>query len=108
MVYSSAEPQRLPPEILEGVSTVIALGESAQVPDQFSGFGDTSHIDVEIPSSAGLVTRSGQIWIRGAQRGARAEPAQATAGGAVCVIRALAEEESDTADSDELSSLTGY
>ncbi len=108
MVYSSAEPQRLPPEILEGVSTVIALGESAQVPDQFSGFGDTSHIDVEIPSSAGLVTRSGQIWIRGAQRGARAEPAQATAGGAVCVIRGLAEEESDPADSDELSSLSGY
>lgn len=109
MIYTSHEPENVPVEILEGVSTALALGSAARVPERFSGFGTTKQIEVEIPTASGAaVMQPAQIWIR-ERRAARVDAAlQAIAGGAVCEMRGLAPLSTSVDEPDELTSASGY
>jgi hydroxymethylpyrimidine pyrophosphatase-like HAD family hydrolase len=111
IVYESAEPERLPAEILEGVSTAMAFGNNATIPRQFSGFGSTMAMQIDDPEQSGGERQGipAQVWIR-SQRSTHRNPLQAIAGGAACVIPGLrgSEPSSVAASSDELSSFSGY
>lgn len=91
MVYSSAEPERLPFEILGSVRSVVALGAGARIPSQFHDFGETTlvHLDTRRPAGRSVAAR---IWVRDRRELARATDPHATAGGAVCGIAELREE----------------
>jgi HAD superfamily hydrolase (TIGR01484 family) len=106
-IYVTTEPERLPLEILESVSTAIALGDNATMPRQFSGFGVTSRLDVGQPSKLTQnQTPLAQVWIR-AQHSQRA--VQATAEGAACDIpRSREPDSTSVASTDEVSSFSGY
>jgi hydroxymethylpyrimidine pyrophosphatase-like HAD family hydrolase/GTPase SAR1 family protein len=109
MVYASEEPQLLPLDILQGVLSVVALGDNATIPEQFSGFGDVGSVRLEVTSA--LEGPRAQVWIRAQRPAALASVLQATAGGAVCRIPELRESASDSLASptdSEASSLSGY
>lgn len=105
VVYETSEPQRLPLETLQSVSSVVALGCDAQIPPQFADFGATAHIDVA-PSRSANEGIPAQIWIR-SPRAAYRNPLHAIAGGAVCAIEEVRPSET-AVSSDETSSLSGY
>lgn len=109
VVYETGEPERLPAELLQGVSTVIAFGDNAVIPQQFSGFGMTMKVAVDVPGQAnGIMSVPAHVWIR-SQRSTRRDPLQAIAGGAACAIPDLRPSESGvTLPSDEVSSFSGY
>jgi HAD superfamily hydrolase (TIGR01484 family) len=117
VVYESGEPERLPPDLLQGVSNVMAFGNNASIPDQFADFGMTMQVTVEVPSPSlgqshghanGTMSIPAHVWIR-SQRSTRRDPLQAIAGGAACAIPELRPSESDaTLPSDEVSSFSGY
>jgi HAD superfamily hydrolase (TIGR01484 family) len=104
VIYETSDPHRLPPETLQSISSVMALGADAQIPDQFSGFGTTTHINIEDPrASEGIPA---QIWIR-SPRAVYHNPLHAIAGGAACAIEEVRPSER-VVPSDEVSSLSGY
>jgi hypothetical protein len=103
----------LPPDVLQGVSTVMAFGNNASIPDQFADFGMTMQVVVEVPGhtnghASGSMSVPAHVWIR-SERSTRRDPLQAIAGGASCAIPELRPSESDaTLPSDEVSSFSGY
>jgi HAD superfamily hydrolase (TIGR01484 family) len=105
VVYETSEPQSLPLETLQSISSVVALGSDAQIPSQYSDFGVTVEIDVEDPRRRGKDIPA-QIWIR-SPRAAYRNPLHAIAGGAVCDIDDVRPSDS-AVPSDEISSLSGY
>lgn len=91
MVYSSAEPERIPVEILGSVRSVVALGARARIPSQFHDFGETmmAQLDTRRPGGRNVAAR---IWARDRRELAGETVPHATAGGAVCGIAELREE----------------
>jgi hydroxymethylpyrimidine pyrophosphatase-like HAD family hydrolase len=112
MVYASEEPEHLPPDILQSVLSVVALGEDYTIPEQFSGFGDVWTVQLDAQAAIGaLESHRAKVWIRAQRSAARGRLLQAIAGGAVCRIPDLRESapESCASPSDtEASSLSGY
>lgn len=103
-VYVSSEPERLPPEMLEGVVTAIALGD-ARVPSQFADFGSTASILLRSGPSG--PSRRAQAWVRAERRASRL-PNQAIADDAECDgISRSGEGDAASLPSDEVSSLSG-
>ena len=102
-VYVSAEPERLPPEMLEGVVAAIALG-NARVPSQFAEFGSTASMLLRNGSSG--PSRRAQAWVRAERRASRL-PDQAIADDAECGIPCSGEAGAASLPSDEVSSLSG-
>jgi hydroxymethylpyrimidine pyrophosphatase-like HAD family hydrolase len=105
VVYESAEPERLPAEMLQGISTVMAFGENSTIPDQFSGFGTTIKVQLDAPS--GQMSVPVHVWIR-SQRSMHRNPLHAIAGGAACIPELGESGSGATLSSDELSSFSGY
>lgn len=103
-VYVSSEPERLPPEMLEGVVTAIALGD-ARVPSQFADFGSTASILLRSGPSG--PSRRAQAWVRAERRASRLTN-QAIADDAECDgISRSGEGDAASLPSDEVSSLSG-
>lgn len=101
-IFVTAEPERLPAEILEGVVAAVALGEGARVPNQFTGFGSMTRLEVRTGTQG--TSRTAQAWVR-ADRRARLRN-QATADDAECGSSRPAED-CASLSADEVSSLSG-
>jgi HAD superfamily hydrolase (TIGR01484 family) len=105
VIYETSEPHRLPPETLQSISSVVALGADAQIPQVFAEFGAIAQIKINDPKGASEGVPA-QMWIR-SPRAAYRNPLHAIAGGAVCAIEDVRPSVS-AVSSDEVSSLSGY
>ena len=111
MVYATAEPDRLPSEILERVQTVISLDGGRSIPRQLAGLGEASWMQLEYASdSKAKAARIAQVWIRGQRSDSACSALNAIAGEADCEAsdpRAGADLNS-APSSNELRSLSEY
>src|SRR5512138_3004 len=102
-VYVTVDADRLRPELLEDVVTVIALGD-ARVPSQFDEFGSTS--SMLLRSGPEGSSRHARAWVRSERLLSRSS-AQAIADDAECGSSPSCESGAASVPSDEVSSLSG-